>query len=114
MNPQPPALELVKGTVDVMVLQTLAWGPSHGFAVAKWVAERSNGALVVEDAALYQALHRLERRKMVEAEWGTSDTGRRVRIYTLTGEGRTYLRSQRVYWRQFTAAVTLLLDAGPA
>lgn len=115
MNKVPPAqLEIVKGAVDLLVLQTLAWGPSHGFAVAKWVAEQTGGALVVEDAALYQALHRLERKALVEAEWGISDTGRRVRLYTLTDAGRSHLQSQRVYWRSFTSAISLLLDAAPA
>jgi transcriptional regulator len=115
MHDVPPAqLEIVKGAVDLLVLQTLAWGPSHGFAVSKWVAAQTGGALVVEDAALYQALHRLERKEMVEAEWGISDTGRRVRLYTLTKAGLAYLSSQRTYWRRFTAAITGLLDAVPA
>lgn len=111
---QPDSLELVKGAVDLLVLQALAWGPSHGFAIAKWVAERTGGALVVEDAALYQALHRLERKAQVAAEWNVSDTGRRVRVYTLTDTGRSHLVSQRAYWRSFTSALTLLLDAAPA
>lgn len=113
MSPTP-SLELVKGAVDLLVLQALSWGPSHGFAIAKWVAARTDGALVVEDAALYQALHRLERKSLVEAAWGISDSGRRVRLYTLTDDGRSHLQSQRVYWRSFTSAISLLLDAAPA
>ena len=115
MNEAPPAqLEIVKGAVDLLVLQTLAWGPSHGFAIAKWVAGRTEGTLVVEDAALYQALHRMERKDLVDAEWGVSDTGRRVRVYTLTEMGQRHLQTQRVYWRRFTGAMTQLLDAVPA
>jgi len=108
-----PSLELVKGAVDLLVLQALAWGPSHGFAIAKWVAARTEGELVVEDAALYQALHRLERKELVDAEWGISESGRRVRLYTLTDAGWSHLQSQRIYWRRFTSAISLLLDAAP-
>lgn len=109
-----PPVGLVKGAADLLVLQALSWGSSHGFAITKWIAARTDGALAVEDAALYQALHRLERKSLVAAEWGTSDTGRRVRLYTLTPAGQAHLRDQRQYWRSFTAAIALVLEPNPS
>jgi PadR family transcriptional regulator len=107
-------LELVKGTLDVLILKALTWGPQHGYAVTRWIRERTAGALAVEDAALYQALHRLERRKLIEAEWGASENNRRARYYQLTALGRRHLRQQSEQWRKYATAVFQVLDAETA
>src|SRR6202008_3892632 len=78
--------ERLQGTVDVLILKTLAWKPMHGYAIAQFLAQRSQGELAVEGAALYQGLHRLERKRLIRSRWGTSETKRRVRIYDLTTE----------------------------
>ncbi|HEX5438270.1 MAG TPA: PadR family transcriptional regulator [Gemmatimonadaceae bacterium] len=106
------SLDLLQGTVDVLILRTLAWQPMHGYAIARFVRERSRGALTIESAALYQALHRLERKKLVRASWGISDTNRRARFYELTAAGRKQLRAERKQLRTYMEALTLVL--GPS
>jgi transcriptional regulator len=105
---------LLQGTVELLLLRALQPGPAHGYTISRWVRERTDGVLAMEDAALYQALHRLERKALVEAEWGVSDTGRKVRLYTLTPGGESHLRDQRRYWRSFTAALALVLEPTPS
>ena len=107
--PKPP-VPLLQGSLDLLVLGALAADPMHGYGVATIVRERSAGALEVEDAALYQALHRLERRGLIAAEWGLSDNNRRARFYELTAEGRKRLRADAVNWRRFARAVTDVLE----
>jgi len=104
------ALGLVQGTVDVLILRTLTRAGMHGYAISQWIRERSGGALAVEDAALYQALHRLERKGWVEAEWGTSDTNRRVKIYQITLRGRQQLRDDVAELRRYVAALFAVLE----
>ncbi len=104
-------LELVKGTLDVLILKTLSWGPRHGYAVSRWIRQCTDGVLEVEDAALYQALHRLERRKWIEAEWGWSENNRRAKYYQLTAPGRKQLRQEATTWRTYAQAVFQVLDA---
>jgi PadR family transcriptional regulator, regulatory protein PadR len=104
------SLGLVQGTVDVLILRTLTRAPMHGYAVSQWIRERSRGALAVEDAALYQALHRLERKGWVEAEWGTSDTNRRVKIYQITPVGRKQLKSDVAELRRYVSALFAVLE----
>src|SRR5512142_448542 len=87
-------MALLKGTLDVLVLKTLSWAPMHAFEIATWLEERSSGRLVVEDAALLQALHRMEERKLIAAEWGATKNGRRARYYRLTTPGRAHLRAE--------------------
>ena len=87
-------MALVKGTLDVLVLKTLSWTPMHGFEIASWIEDRSEGRVVVDDAALLQGLHRLEERKLVRAAWGVTKNGRRARYYDLTAAGRTFLREE--------------------
>ena len=106
------ALGLVQGTVDVLILRTLTRAGMHGYAISQWIRERSGGALAVEDAALYQALHRLERKGWVEAEWGTSDTNRRVKIYEITPEGRQQLKRDVAELRRYVAALFAVLERG--
>jgi PadR family transcriptional regulator len=104
------ALTLLQGTVDLLVLRALQGGPSHGYAVSRWVRERTDGVLTLEDAALYQALHRLEAKRWIEAEWGLSDSNRRAKYYTLTPAGREQLRSGATIWKRYAAAMVKVLD----
>ncbi len=108
-----PALDLLKGTVDVLVLQALAWGPAHGYAVASWIRQRTDGVLTLEDAPLYKALHRLERQRLVSAQWGLSEHNRRARYYALTTAGRGRLRAETAAWRRYAEAVFKVLDPVP-
>lgn len=96
---------LLKGTVDLLILQSLRQGPLHGYEVSRWVRERTDGVLAVEDAALYQALHRLEDKALVASEWGLSENNRRAKYYQLTGEGRSVLRSEVSQWKRYAEAV---------
>ncbi|MGE5816237.1 MAG: PadR family transcriptional regulator [Acidobacteriota bacterium] len=103
-------LPLMQGTLDLLVLRAVASGPSHGYGVASLVSERTNGDLVIEDAALYQALHRLERQGLLDAEWGPSDNNRRARYDTLTPAGRRRLREETASWRRYSRAVEAVLQ----
>ncbi len=87
-------MALLKGTLDVLVLKTLSWTPMHAFEITSWLEDTSTGRLVVEDAALLQALHRMEEKKLIAAEWGITQNGRRARYYRLTPTGRAHLRAE--------------------
>lgn len=102
-------MELIKGTLDMLVLRTLEVEPMHGYGVTEWIRERTDGALAVQDAALYQALRRMEERGLVDAEWGLSDNNRRARYYRLTAEGRRQLRSETASWCRYADAVFQVL-----
>jgi len=102
-------LPLLHGTLDLLVLRCLLGGPRHGYAVATMVREQTGGDLTVEDAALYQALHRLHRQDLVDADWGPSKNNRRARFYTLTPAGRKRLREETANWRRYVRAVDALL-----
>jgi transcriptional regulator len=103
-------LPLLQGTLDLIVLRTVALGPIHGYGVAALVRERTNGELAVEDAALYQALHRLDRQGLVDAEWRASENNRRARYYSLTAAGRKRLREGTATWRRYARAVEAVLQ----
>ena len=105
-----PPLPLVQGTLDLLVLRTLASGAMHGYGVATAVHQRTGGDLAVEDAALYQALHRLDRQGLVEAEWRQSENNRRARYYELTPSGRKRLRQEMANWRRYSRAVEAVLQ----
>jgi PadR family transcriptional regulator PadR len=105
------ALNLVHGTVDLLVLRTLAWEPMHGYGIAQFVRGRTDGAIAIESAALYQALHRLEKRKLVRAWWGVSETGRRAKFYELSAAGRKELKEQSTDLRAYVSALYRVLDA---
>ena len=106
-----PSVELLRGTLDLLVLRTLAWEqPMHGYAVSKWLRERTAGLLGVEESALYQSLHRLERRGQIESAWGLTDTNRRAKFYSLTARGRSQLAREISAWELYTRAVQLVLD----
>ena len=106
----PP--EMLQGTVDILILRTLAWEPMHGYAISRWLAARSDGVLTVDGAALYQALHRLENRKWVSASWGLSENNRKAKYYTLTAAGRAQLRSESAVWQTYADAVAKVLSPG--
>jgi PadR family transcriptional regulator PadR len=108
-SPVTTALDLLQGTLDLLVLQALSWGPSHGYNVATWIRERSAAAFLVEEGALYPALHRLERRGWVESEWGLSENNRRAKYYRLTLKGRGQLRSEVSLWERYVSAVGRVL-----
>jgi transcriptional regulator len=107
----PSELELLQGTLDVLVLKTLSWGPRHGYAVARWIRETSGDTLTVEDRALYVALHRLEERGWLDSEWGLSEKNRKAKYYQLTAAGRRQLRAEANTWKQYAAAVFRILNA---
>jgi transcriptional regulator len=102
-------LELLQGTLDVLILKTLSWGPRHGYAVARWLYDASDDVLRVEEGALYPALHRLERRGLIESEWGLSENNRRAKYYQLTPQGRQQLRAKATSWARYAGAVTRVL-----
>jgi transcriptional regulator len=104
-------MALLKGTLDVLVLKTLSWGPMHGFEIISWIEERSGGRLDVSDAALLQALHRLEGRGLLAAAWGESKNGRRARYYKLTAAGRAELKAESAALIDHVDALTTILAA---
>jgi transcriptional regulator len=104
-------MALVRGTLDVLVLKTLSWAPMHAFEIATWVEDRSDGRLTVEDAALMQALHRLEERGLLAAEWGVTDNNRRARYYRLTEAGRAHLKAETARLTDYVDALTTILAA---
>ena len=103
-------LDLVLGTLDFLVLRTLAWGPMHGYAIARSIKERSDDVILVEEGALYPALHRMERQGWVESEWGLSENNRRARYYQVTPRGRQQLRAEVAAWTRYVAAVGRVLS----
>ena len=104
-------LDVRQGTVDLLVLKTLTWAPMHGYAILASLRRATEGELRIEDAALYPALHRLEARELVEAEWGLSENNRRARFYRLTARGRTALRREAESWTRYAALVARVLNA---
>ena len=101
--------ELLHGTLDALILKTLAWGPRHGYAIARWIESMGAEVLRIEEGSLYPALYRLERRGWVEAEWGLSETKRRVKFYRLTPAGRERLLVETAQWSRFADAVARIL-----
>ena len=105
-----PSVDLLQGTVDVLILRALAWEAMHGYGVSRFIRDKTEGALNIEGAALYQALHRLERKKWIRADWGVSENNRRAKYYHLTTEGRKHLRNEASSWRAYVEAVFKVLD----
>ncbi|HYC53107.1 MAG TPA: PadR family transcriptional regulator [Gemmatimonadaceae bacterium] len=101
--------DLFTGTLDLLILKALTWGPSHGYAIGRWIRETTGDVLVVQEGALYPALHRLERKGLLSEEWRESETGRQAKYYSLTPRGRGYLRTERKRWEQFSGAVARAL-----
>jgi transcriptional regulator len=106
-------LEILLGTLDVLVLKTLSWGPSHGYGIARWIHESSNQTFRVIDGALYTSLHRLEERGMVDADWGHTDQGKRAKFYRLTAAGRRELRAAMAQWERYAAGMSGVLTTEP-
>lgn len=102
--------ELLQGTVDILILRALAWEAMHGYAISRWLSGRSDGALAVDGAGLYQALHRLEQRKLIAASWGPSENNRRAKYYRLTPSGETALRTESAIWHRYAEAVAKVLS----
>ena len=103
-------MDLLQGTLDVLVLRALVTGEMHGYAVSRWVRERTGGTLDIEDAPLYKALHRLEKSACVEAAWGVSENNRRARYYRLTAKGRKRFGEEEAAWRRYAEAVFRVLE----
>src|SRR3954471_25059014 len=110
MAPANPKSDLLQGTLDVLILKVVALGPIHGYAIAQRLQQISRDVLQVQQGSLYPALHRLEKRRWLRAEWGATDTGRDARFYTLTRTGRQQLDDQRANWNRLSAAVTAVLE----
>jgi transcriptional regulator len=106
-------LELLQGTLDLLILKALSWGPNHGYGVARWIEAHSGDALAVEEGSLYPALHRMTRRRWLAAEWGVSENNRRARYYRLTPSGRRQLAEEATAWQRFSDVVALVLAAEP-
>jgi len=104
-------LEFLRGTLDVLILKTLVWGPLHGYGVASLIRRQSDDALLLEEGTLYPALWRLESKKLVAAEWGLSENNRKAKFYRLTPEGRRHLREGTKTWEAYAVAVTKVLSA---
>ncbi len=104
-------IEVLRGTLDLLILQAVSWGPTHGYAVARWIEQATNDVLRIEEGTLYPALHRLETRGWIGAEWGVSENNRRAKYYTLTPRGRAQLRVERATWTRFSAAMFAALNA---
>lgn len=103
-------LSLMQGTVDLLILRALQQGPSHGYEVSRWVHQRTDAVLTLEDAALYQALHRLEERGWIESEWGLSENNRRAKFYELTAEGKRQLRAEVSAWKRYAEAIFKVIE----
>jgi len=103
--------ELLRGTLDALILKTLTWGPRHGYGIARWIKDTSRDALAVEDRALYLALHRLEDRGWVESDWGLSDNNRRAKYYQLTANGRAELRAESKRLARYAEGLFRVLNA---
>src|SRR5438105_7106947 len=102
--------DLMQGTLDLLILKSLARGPMHGYGVAEWIHESSNDVLRVEEGALYPALHRLELRGLLAAEWGASENNRRAKYYSLTAAGRKKLAEEAEYWRRMAGAIASVMQ----
>ena len=108
---QSSPLDLVRGTLDVLILKALVWGPLHGYAITGLIRRQTDDALLVEEGTLYPALWRLESKGLVEAEWGLSGNNRKAKFYRLTADGRRHLRAETKTWEAYAAAVAKMLGA---
>jgi transcriptional regulator len=107
----PPELELIRGTLDLMILKTLSWGPMHGLAVLRWIEQAAEAQLQIEEGALYPALHRMEQKGWLEAEWGYTEGGRKAKFYRLSAGGRAQLAAELSRWARYTRVVDLVITA---
>ena len=100
---------MLHGTLDALILKTLSWGVRHGYGIAKWIEEATDEAVVVEDGSLYPALYRMERRGLIEADWGVSELGRKAKFYRITAKGRRQLAADTEQWARFATGVSKVL-----
>jgi transcriptional regulator len=107
-----PTNDVLGGTLDLLILKALSWGPAHGYAVARWIEQATDDALAIGEGTLYPALHRLEERGWVTASWGTSENNRRAKFYELTQAGEARLREESKNWRRYAEAVFAALESG--
>ncbi|HEY5417057.1 MAG TPA: PadR family transcriptional regulator [Gemmatimonadaceae bacterium] len=110
-NGASPDLGLLQGTLDVMILKAVSWGPMHGFAVAKWIRSTTDDVLQIDDGALYPALHRMEHRGLIDADWDLTENKRRAKYYRLTAKGRQELRVRATSWDRYASAVSKVIHA---
>lgn len=108
------SIDILRGTLDLLILKALSWGPAHGYGVARWIEQATNDVLQIEEGSLYPALHRLVAREWIDAEWGTSENNRRAKFYTLTAKGRAQLRVETATFTRFAHAVFAALEAPPS
>ena len=106
-----PGSDLYTGSLELLILKALSWGPLHGYAVGRWIRQTTDETLAVQEGALYPALHRLERKGFLDEEWGLTDTNREAKFYKLTVEGRRQLRVEIVRWREYARVMTTALSA---
>jgi transcriptional regulator len=107
-------LDLPQGTLDLLILKVLTWGPRHGYAIARLIEERTGQQLTIEEGSLYPALYRMERKDWIRAEWGTSELGRNAKFYSLTRAGRIRLARETAHWRTVSGAVEKVLESDHA
>lgn len=108
-----PNVEVLRGTLDLLILKAVSWGPTHGYGVARWIETATSDVLRIEEGSLYPALHRLETRGWIEADWGISENNRRAKFYTLTTKGRAQLRLEAATFTRYANAVFAALEAPP-
>ncbi len=108
---QRTELDLVRGTLDLLILKTLSWGPMHGLAVLRWIEDTTRDQLQIEEGALYPALHRMEEKGWLDAEWGVTERNRRAKFYRLTARGRKHLAAELARWNRYTDVVGLVISA---
>jgi transcriptional regulator len=106
--------DIFTGTLDILILKAVSWGPRHGYAIGRWIRETTEDVLVVQEGALYPALHRLERHGLLSEEWRINDTGREAKFYSLTRSGRARLRAEAARWSRYAQAVTRALGMASA
>jgi PadR family transcriptional regulator len=110
-SPASTDLDLIQGTLDVMILKSLSWGPMHGFAIAKWIRLTTEDVLQIDDGALYPALHRMEFRGFIDADWDLTENKRRAKYYRLTTKGKQQLRTRASSWDRYSSAVSKVIHA---
>jgi len=106
-------IDFLRGTLDLLVLKTLSWGPAHGYGIARWIEQCTGDTLEVAEGSLYPALYRLEEKGWIEADWGVTENQRKARFYKLTAAGRRQLKASHAYWSRFAGAVFKVLDTAP-
>ena len=107
------SIDFLRGTLDLIILKTLSWGPTHGYGIARWIEQCTDDVLQVEEGSLYPALHKLEERGLITAEWGISEHNRRAKFYRLTATGKRELSASHQYWARFALAVSKVLETSP-